>query len=216
MNARLPAQLPGWVALVLASALLLAVLALDLGDLSREAPVADGGDTAIPFARTAVARDLAELAGWSLFGLLEAPEAGSETSTSADAAPAAYADDATLLPPSSLDIKVQGIAYSRDADRAYAILEVEGGSANEYRLGQALKPGVTLQSVRPLEVVIDNNGQRESIALPTDSVPASDAAPSLMSEPPSRPAPGPVPPTFFGRDRPQRPSGDQWPPEESP
>lgn len=171
MNYRLsPETLPRWSPAVLSGSLLVFTLVHHLSTPkaleSSELALAPSPVAATPASRPA---ELGRLAEWSLFG--KTPDAATDvaaTNTSGGQAVVVLPeeDENTVLPVATLELKVQGIAYSRDRSRAYAILEIEGGAPREFRPGETLKEGVELRSIRPLEVVILNQGRLESAALP--------------------------------------------------
>jgi len=78
-------------------------------------------------------------------------------------------------------VAVMGL-IAADGERGTALLAVNGGVAQAYRIGQTLAPGVTLAAVSPTAVSIDQDGVIEQVAVPADpthlvqgfvSVPAS-------------------------------------------
>ncbi len=121
---------------------------------------------------------LQEIPSWQLFGALADPNA-TEVTVQAPAPGDALAE----LPPTSIDLKVSGIAYSPDSHRAYAIVGAVNAPQRQYRAGDVLSEGVTVHSIRPLEVVISNQGKLESLALPLESMPGGASAPDLYARP---------------------------------
>lgn len=129
------------------------------------------------------------LLNWPLFGQAEGDGnslAGVATSTE-KMNQAVMPDDAVVLPPTALDVQVRGLAYSPQAKRAHAILQIDGGAQRRYRVGDTLADGVILRGVRPLEVVLDNQGQLESAALPVAPAALNAEMPSVLpaTEPPA-------------------------------
>lgn len=57
---------------------------------------------------------------------------------------------------------------SADGGRGAALLSVNGGAAQAYRLGQALAPGVTLAGVGPNSVSVNQDGVIEEVAVPSN------------------------------------------------
>ncbi len=117
----------------------------------------------------AAAINLSEMAGWALFGAVDAP------SGVALPEPTEALED---LPPASIDLKLSGIAYSLDTARAFAILGTPDGQQREYRVGEVLLEGVSVHAIRPLEVVISNQGKLESVALPLESASGGGLSPN--------------------------------------
>ena len=113
--------------------------------------------------------NLSEMAGWALFGAVDAP------SEVALPEPGGALED---LPPASIDLKLSGIAYSLDTARGFAILGTPDGQQREYRVGEVLLEGVSVHAIRPLEVVISNQGKLESVALPLESAPGGGLSPN--------------------------------------
>ena len=120
-----------------------------------------------PLAPAAI--NLSEMAGWALFGAVDAP------SEMVVPEPSDALED---LPPASIDLKLSGIAYSLDTARAFAILATPDGQQREYRVGEVLLEGVSVHAIRPLEVVISNQGKLESVALPLESAPGGGLSPN--------------------------------------
>lgn len=110
---------------------------------------------------------LADLTDWSLFGRAAAAD---EETTGHEANSGNVAGDlpaeSIVLPTTTLDVQVRGLAYATVPGRAHAILQVNGQAQQRYKPGDVLTDGVTLAGVRPLEIVISNQGRMESAALP--------------------------------------------------
>lgn len=160
-SARLLELLPPLVG----AAVLIVTATLHFGTAADAPLMGDAGPVASPATARAAPPpvDLAEIAGWPLFG-----EPRAET-----AADAAAEDDAESaapslenLPPATLPLQLKGIAFSADGTRAYAIIGGADGQQHEYRAGDELQSGVTLHSLKTREVVISNQGKLESLALP--------------------------------------------------
>ena len=133
---------------------------------------------------------LTDLVAWPLFGNAAlSGDAAAVRETRGENAPGNLPDESVVLPATALDIQVRGLAYATTPDRAHAILQVNGQPQQRYQAGDSLTEGVTLMGVRPLEVVISNQGQMESAALPV--APADLAAPPV-SVLPAAIAPSPV------------------------
>ena len=112
------------------------VLALALGDADLPLPE-------IAPAPAAAARE--PLARWHLFGLPgNAPQAASET---------------------TLALTLRGTVASPDPARGTAFIADAEGRDGVYRVGQALPGGGVLEAVYAGRVILNNNGQRETLAL---------------------------------------------------
>ncbi len=174
---------------VSAGILLLATLWFHLQPSSTLALTESSAPVGIAQAPTAVASaDLWEIPGWQLF----AASAGSgPAEVSAHAPPPT--ESLEDLPPTSIDLKVSGIAFSLDARRAYAIVGPPNGQQRQYRVGDVLAEGVAVHAIRPLEVVISNQGKLESLALPLDSR-SGGAAPAERYSGPNLPQFPGIPP----------------------
>lgn len=55
-----------------------------------------------------------------------------------------------------------------DGGRGAALLTVNGGPAQAYRIGQTLAPGVTLAGVAPTAVSVDQDGVIEQVSVPVN------------------------------------------------
>ncbi|WP_073101664.1 type II secretion system protein N [Pollutimonas bauzanensis] len=83
-----------------------------------------------------------------------------------------------------LRVAVTGL-IAAGGDSGAALLAVNGGAAQAYRVGQALAPGVTLAAVTPKAVSIDQDGVVEQLPVPANPaaviqgfVPVAPAAPA--------------------------------------
>lgn len=71
----------------------------------------------------------------------------------------------------ALRVRVAAVGVISGADGAgAALLAVNGGPTQAYRVGQALAPGVTLAAVSPAAVSIDQDGVVEEVAMRTHPV----------------------------------------------
>lgn len=188
MNPLTSARMLAWSPLAAAAALCV----LLIWQAPRVAPLA-----AMPESRSTVheaaspppenAREI--LLGWPLFGQAEGTGNNpAEAPTAADSVnQSGVPDETVVLPPTALDVQVRGLAYSPEASRAHAIVQVDGGAQRRYRVGDTLTDGVILRAVRPLEVVLDNQGQLESAALPVAPAALDAGKPSALpaTEPPA-------------------------------
>jgi len=200
-----PETLAAWSPAVLSGGLLVFALAHHLTDAlgvdvaPQQKVVASGAGVPAP-----QAADLGLLVEWSLFGKAaddESPFSLVRESIHGPEIELPEDDENTVLPPVTVDVKVQGIAYSRDKSRAYVILQVEGDAPREFRPGDTLRNGVQLRAVRPLEVVILNQGRLEVAALPVAPAPMTSEEDSTTI-PAQRPQGRPTPFSILGGDRP--------------
>ena len=173
-----------WAPLALALCVLGAVILKAPGRQRSPMPPASV-QTAPENAPAPAGATLTELASWPLFGS-SAPLADgtTEQDQGPGTASASVLDESVVLPVTALDVQVRGLAYATTPQRAHAILQVNGQAQQRYRVGDALTDGVTLAGVRPLEVVISNQGRLESAALPV--------APAELSVPPVSVLPAPA------------------------
>jgi general secretion pathway protein C len=82
-------------------------------------------------------------------------------------------------------VAVVGLITADDG-RGAALLAVNGGAAQAYRVGQTLAPGVLLAGVTPRAVSVDQDGVIEQVAVPVN--PASLVQGFIpASAPPARP-----------------------------
>jgi hypothetical protein len=133
---------------------------------------------------------LTDLATWPLFGTATLSEDEAiAREASAGNAPGNLPDESVVLPATSLDIQVRGLAYATTPGRAHAILQVNGQPQQRYQPGDSLTEGVTLMGVRPLEVVISNQGRMEAAVLPV--APAELSVPAVSVLPPPEVETGP-------------------------
>ncbi|HWZ62653.1 MAG TPA: type II secretion system protein GspC [Steroidobacteraceae bacterium] len=101
------------------------------------------------------------------------------------AAPAPKQDDASARP-SSVQLVLTGIIAGNDPQNGLAILGPTAQTAKVHAVGDAIAGGVKLHSVYSDRVILDRNGQLESLALPhqaTGAAPAPSAS-SLPTESP--------------------------------
>jgi general secretion pathway protein C len=94
------------------------------------------------------------------------------------AAPAPKSDDANA-PQTSMPLVLTGIIAGNDPKNGLAILGASAQTAKVYAVGDSVPGGATLHSVYVDRVVIERNGQLESLALPRQTgneAPAPSAA----------------------------------------
>lgn len=184
-----------WAPALVASGLLVAVAAYDIellaGDRSGRS-LAGNPDTGPAAAASATQRppvDYQQLATWPLFGTAQAPDDPNATAGAPDEPPV----DLAALPESKLGLKLFGVVYARDGQRARAILGPHAGAQREYEVGEEIAPEAILKRVMKRRILVEHKGQLEVIALPEvfdgSAVPAS-----LLGLPPEMmPPPGVIP-----------------------
>lgn len=70
----------------------------------------------------------------------------------------------------ALRVRVAAVGIiAADQGKGAALLSIDGAPARAYRVGQPLAPGVTLHSVGPAAVFIDQDGTVEEVALPASA-----------------------------------------------
>ena len=90
------------------------------------------------------------------------------------------------------DIRLNGaIAGQKPGQRAYALLSIEGKPSQLVREGEELAPGIKLQRVEARQVELLRGGQSQTLTLPENSKPPTDAGKALPAPPPPAPAPEP-------------------------
>jgi len=95
-------------------------------------------------------------------------------------APVAKQDDGNA-PPTSMPLVLTGIIAGNDPQNGLAILGPTAQSAKVYAVGDTIAGGPKLHSVYSDRVVIDRNGQLESLALPHQSMPGNAPPPSAAA-----------------------------------
>jgi general secretion pathway protein C len=155
-----------WV-LALALGVQAALIVTDLAKAARHGTPGHAGPGAM---RASHALDLAAITNAHLFGLPPRP-----------------AQDAANAPVTSMPLVLTGIIAGNDPQNGLAILGPNAQSAKVYAVGDNVPGGAKLHSVYSDRVVIDRNGQLESLALPhqtaANAPPPSSAA--LSAENPS-------------------------------
>jgi general secretion pathway protein C len=130
--------------------------------------------------------DYATIAGWHLFGQVDARRP-------VEAPPVS-------MPTTPLNLRLAGVFFiGRGGERALALIAEGGGLERGYRIGEPLPGEARLERIQPDHVVVSRNGRQEMLKLPkADDANAKAAppvlAPSLMPAPAPAPAPAPSPP----------------------
>jgi len=158
-----------WAAPALATLVLAFTLWHHLSRPAEPPPVASATVQSAALAASA-AIELNAIAGWSLFGGVD----GAPADLAPPPPPTESLED---LPPTTLGLTVSGIAFALDAAHAYAIVGTPDGQQHQYKVGDSLLEGVAIHAIRPLEVIVSNQGKLESVPLPLESTGAGGGAP---------------------------------------
>jgi general secretion pathway protein C len=94
--------------------------------------------------------------------------------------------DATSAPQTQMNLVLAGTWASEDPKKGYAFIGESANTARMYAVGKAVRPGTTLHSVYPDQVLLDTNGKLEALKLPRLS------SANLTALAPPRPATNPV------------------------
>jgi general secretion pathway protein C len=96
------------------------------------------------------------------------------------------------IPRTSLNLVLSGVVMLGKGSQALII--PEGGKETAFRIGEAIMPGVTLESVHPDRVILVRNGSREALILKdlTEGLPQGAFARAAASAPPPVPAQGAI------------------------
>jgi general secretion pathway protein C len=119
--------------------------------LERRAP-ADSGDIAIAPPPAAAARkgiDVQAIATAHLFGEVQAEQTAPENA-----------------PPSQANLVLSAVFAANDPSKGLAVIGESPQSAKVYAVGSVVRPGTKLHSVYLDRVILDRNGQLETLALP--------------------------------------------------
>ena len=168
LRARLPLRwLPG-----LAWLLALGLIALVAAELfwRWQAPAVVSAQASAPGDPRETARQLAALRP---FG---------ESAAAPTAAPAAT--------PAATRYRVNGIATGFGRAAGFALIQIDGGEARPYVVGDSLGPGVRLAALQAESVELDQGGRRLMLPLQRDAeAPVPPVSPSRPGASPSRAAP---------------------------
>ncbi|MBV9697357.1 MAG: type II secretion system protein GspC [Gammaproteobacteria bacterium] len=146
-------------ALALALGVQAALIVTDIAGNGGKAPLIPVRSAAAPVHRL----DLAALTNAHLFG----------------AAPAAKADDANASP-TQIPLVLTGIIAGSEPQNGLAILGQTAQSTRVYAVGDNVPGGAKLHAVYSDRVIMDRNGQLESLALPHQSNPSAPAPSATM------------------------------------
>ena len=90
-------------------------------------------------------------------------------------APPPVAEVATA-PETRLNLKLRGVFSSQDKDLARAIIADAKGEDESYAIGDEVPGGATLNDIFEDRVILERNGQLETLKLPVESVPGETTA----------------------------------------
>lgn len=106
---------------------------------------------------------------WGALLFAPAPRALPPTLDSASATGQDTAAVARWFGGGALRVRVAVVGLiAADGGRGAALLVVNGGPAQAYRIGQTLAPGVKLAGVSPTAVSVDQDGVIEQVAMPVN------------------------------------------------
>jgi general secretion pathway protein C len=162
-----------WV-LAAALAAQLAFIVTDLAGASRK-PAAAQAPLPSATSPSGSRVDIASIVNAHLFGQADQPPAQL---------------DASNAPQTSMPLVLAGIIASTDPKLGYAIVGESAASARVHSVGDALPGGARLHSVLADRVVLERNGQLETLMLPRQSAPAGmSVQPAVSAAPASAPPP---------------------------
>jgi len=114
--------------------------------------------------------DYAAIGAWHLFGRLEVGRP--------------VAAPPVALPVTPLNLRLVGVFFVEQGDRALALI-AEGNSLERgYRIGEPLPGGALLEQIQRDRIIVSRNGRREVLNLPKLSDGARPPAPAPAPEPP--------------------------------
>lgn len=82
-----------------------------------------------------------------------------------------YDESMTDLPPTQLQLRLQGIAMGvADNDGSRALIATTGGLVKVYKMGDSVPGGAIIHQILRDRVILDQNGRFESLNLPVPDV----------------------------------------------
>jgi general secretion pathway protein C len=84
----------------------------------------------------------------------------------------------TEAPKTQANLLLSAVFATNDPAKGLAIIGETGAAANVYSVGDAVRSGIKLDAVYPDRVLLNRNGQREALLLPTQNVPGMKVAQS--------------------------------------
>ncbi len=119
-----------------------------------------------------------------LFGKVEKPKA--EEPKPAEE-PKDLEPDFSNLPETRIPLKLSGIAFSPDKQRAFAMIITADGKQADYQAGEPIGKEATVHLIEEKRVVIDRNGNFEALTLPEISGSQGAARPTRVRSKRSQP-----------------------------
>ena len=132
--------------------------------------------------------DLREISQWHLFGKFEplkAPIVKPIEITKVE-------PDFSNLPETRIPLKLSGIAFSPDENRAFAMIITPDGRQADYQAGEAIGTEASVHLIEEKRVVIERDGKFEALSLPETSRDQRNANRTVRARPnrqPRRPLP---------------------------
>lgn len=83
-----------------------------------------------------------------------------------------------VVPETRLNLKLRGVFASDDKTAARAIIADARGDEDSYSIGSQVPGGAILNEIYPDRVILEHNGRLETLKLPVEDVPDSDAGAS--------------------------------------
>ena len=80
-------------------------------------------------------------------------------------------DERIDAPETRLNLQLRGVFYSPDSARAQAIISSRGRGADQYRVGDNLAGGGSIEAIYEDRVILRRQGSYETLSLPGDRVP---------------------------------------------
>ncbi|MGD8938153.1 MAG: type II secretion system protein GspC [Gammaproteobacteria bacterium] len=102
--------------------------------------------------------------------------------------------EVAAAPETRLNLKLRGVFSSQDKDIARAIIADAKGEDESYAIGDEVPGGATLNDIFEDRVILERNGQLETLKLPVESLPGDTATAISRGIPSSRRDVGRAPP----------------------
>ena len=81
------------------------------------------------------------------------------------------AADRIDAPETRLNLQLRGVFYSRDTERAQAIISGAGSGSQHFRAGDSIGRGGTIEAIYEDRVILRRQGSYETLSLPGDRIP---------------------------------------------
>jgi len=119
------------------------------------------------------------IANQHLFGVVEVKKV-------APVAKAPKPDEAPIVVPTKLNLKLHGIVAYRASKGGFALISSGSGSQKVYGKGDEVEDGVTVSEIFSDKVVLNNHGKSEDLLLPINKASASSNRSGGLNRPASR------------------------------